>query len=144
MIRNLEPVNALHRLIRSLFAAAILAAPMTQASAEEATHHFSIVRPAQPVVVGQPVEFEITARREDNKRSRIDHDVLVQITTGLGAKPQTLTQETALDGGQGRATITFGDVGPTIVQVTDKNNPNLMNSISVSVLPQPRKREVRQ
>ena len=60
-----------------------------------------------------------------------------------GARPETITQEARMVRGTARVTMSFQDVGPAILQVTDKSEATLTNSLSISVLPQPRKREVR-
>lgn len=136
----------LNRTLRTALAAVLLAIPASPALAAEAptTHHFSIVRPASPIIVGTPVDIEVTARLENNKiNKKADNTVLIQMTSGRGAAPQTLTQEAKLDRGLARVTVSFQDVGPVILQVTDKENAMLSNSASISVLPQPRQKGVR-
>lgn len=135
--------DARHRLYAPLVAMTLLIATAVQA-VEPVTHHFSIARPSSPVVAGVPAEFEITARLDTNKiNKKGDHKLLIQTTSVQGAQPKTITREADMKRGVAHIALTFADVGPTILQVTDKSNPNLTNSTTVSVLPQPRKREVR-
>ena len=133
-----------HRLYVPLVAMILTIATTAAQAVEPVTHHFSIARPSSPVVAGVPAEFEITARLDNNKiNKKGDHKLLIQITSAQGAQPKTITREADMKHGVARVSLSFTDVGPTILQVTDKANAHLTNSTTVSVLPQPRKREVR-
>ena len=130
---------------KSIFVATLLAIVAANVRAEQpVTHHFSIVRPPAPVITGVPVDFEITARLEDNKiNKKADGTLLIQTTNGQSGTSQTVDKEAVMKHGVARVTLSFLNVGPNILQVTDKANSTLTNSASISVLPQPRKREVR-
>lgn len=141
-----NPFTERFRILRAAVAAALLAAAVgSPALAEEpVTHHFSIVRPASPVIVGTPVEIEITARLENNKlNKKAAHALLIQTTSVQGGQAQVASLEADMKRGAARVTVTFDNLGPAILQVTDRDNAALTNSASFSVLPQPRKRGVR-
>lgn len=145
MILNNAIIAGVQSRLRLFIATALVAIATGSASAEQpATHHFSIVRPPAPVITGMPIEFEITARLENNKiNKKADLALLIQTTSGQSGTPQTIDKEATMKRGIARVKIAFLSVGPTILQVTDKGNATLTNSASISVLPQPRRREVR-
>jgi len=130
---------------KSIVAAFLIAIAASSVRADQPiTHHFSIVRPQTPVITGAPVEFEITARLENNKINKKAEDVLlIQTTSARGGRANTTDKETVMKRGVARVTLSFLNVGPNILQVTAKENAALTNSASISVLPQPRSREVR-
>ncbi len=143
--RNLMKEKMMILFKKSIIAGFLMAIAATSARADQPiTHHFSIVRPPTAVITGMPVEFEITARLENNKiNKKAENVLLVQTTSAQHGQANTTDKETVMKHGVARVSLSFLNVGPNILQVTAKDNATLTNSASVSVLPQPRKREVR-